>query len=51
MQVTLNPPVAGPFSLNKGQWQEFHTGANFDVKASGPILVGHFMQGSNYSGF
>ncbi len=51
VQVTLNPAVAGPFSLNKGQWQEFHTGTSFDVKASGPILLGHFMQGSNYSGF
>ena len=51
VQVTLSPPVAGPFSLNKGQWVEFHTGNSFHVNAAGPILLGHFLQGSNYSGF
>lgn len=51
VQITLNPAVAGPFTLNRGQVVEFHTKDSFDVKASGPVLMGHFLQGSNYPGF
>ncbi len=51
VQVSLNPQVAGPYVLNKGQWVEFYSGASVEVIATGPILLGHYLQGSNYSGF
>jgi len=52
VNVTLEPPVAGPYNnLAKGQWVEFQTGTSFQVTATGPVLLGHYMQGSNYQGF
>jgi hypothetical protein len=50
-KVTLNPAVAGPYILQKGQWVEFYSGASFELVATGPVLLGHYMQGSNYAGF
>jgi len=49
--VTLDPLVAGPYSLSAGQWVEFLAGEAFHVKATKPILLGHYLQGGNYSGF
>jgi hypothetical protein len=51
VQVTLNPNIVGPYVLNKAEWVEFASGASFEVVATGPIMLGHYMQGSNYSGF
>jgi hypothetical protein len=51
VQVGLNPQVAGPYVLNKGEWVEFYSGTSVEVNATGPILLGHFLQGSNYAGF
>jgi hypothetical protein len=52
VMVVLDPPVGGgTYNLVKGQWVELQTGSSFHIKATGPILVGHYMQGSNYSGF
>ncbi len=49
--VNLVPPLAGPFkNLKKGQWVEFQTAQSFEVNSNNPILVGHYMQGSNYAG-
>ena len=49
--VETNPVVAGPYTLDKGEWEEFETGQHFEISATGPILVGHYLQGSNYQGF
>ncbi len=49
--VTLSPNMAGPFTLNKGQWSEFEAAGSFELSATGPVLLGHYMQGSNYTGF
>ncbi len=52
VNVTLTPAVAGPFNgMTKGQFVEFNASGSFEVNATGPILVGHFMQGSNYPGY
>ncbi|MBM4354389.1 MAG: hypothetical protein FJ109_11440 [Deltaproteobacteria bacterium] len=51
VKVTLNPSVAGPYILQKGQWVEFYSGTSFEVVATGPVLLGHYLQGSNYAGF
>jgi hypothetical protein len=51
VQVSLNPQVSGPYVLNKGQWVEFYSGTSVEVNATGPVLLGHYLQGSNYSGF
>jgi len=52
VQVSLEPPVADPpESLDRGEFFEFDTAESFRVDATGPILVGHFLQGSNHSGF
>ncbi len=51
VQVQLSPAVAGPFNLNKGQWAEFEASGSFEIEATGPVLVGHYMQGSNYPNF
>jgi len=39
--VTLDPPVAGPFNLDKGQWVEFDTQEPFEAKGTGRFLLGH----------
>jgi hypothetical protein len=49
--VTLDPPVAGPFSLNKGQWVEFDTGDPFVATSDGKFLLGHYLQSCNYPGY
>ena len=49
--VAVVPQVAGPYTLNAGQWVEFYAGESFVLEASKPVAVGHYMQGSNYSGF
>ena len=52
VNVTLNPPVAGPWSgLQKGQYVEFQAAGSFDIVATEPVLVGHYLQGSNYPGY
>ncbi|MBM4355636.1 MAG: hypothetical protein FJ109_17910 [Deltaproteobacteria bacterium] len=51
VKVTVNPAVAGPYILQKGQWVEFYSGMSFEVVATGPVLLGHYLQGSNYAGF
>ena len=49
--VTLDPPgIAIIPVLNKGEFHEFSTGGSFHVTATGPVLVGHYLQGSNYPG-
>lgn len=51
VQVNLDPPQTATVPvLNKGEFYEFSTGASFRVLATGPILVGHYLQGSNYPG-
>jgi hypothetical protein len=51
--VTTDPPVLGyeQFTLHKGSFVEFQTSEPFVVEASGRILLGHYMTGSNYPGF
>ena len=52
VQMTLTPPVADPPAiLDRGEFFEFETAESFLVDATGPVLVGHFLQGSNYPGF
>ena len=51
VQISLNPQVSGPYVLNKGQWVEFYSGTSVEVNATGPVLLGHYLQSSNYSGF
>jgi hypothetical protein len=48
--VTLDPPVAGPFTLNMGQWVEFDAAEPFVAKGSGKFLLGHYLQSCNYPG-
>ena len=50
-QVALVPPISGPYVLNAGQWVEFYSGAPFVLEATKAVVVGHYLQGSNYSGF
>ena len=51
VQITTTPNVAGPAFLNKGAWMEFSTGQDFHLTATGPVLLGHYAQSSNYSGY
>ncbi len=52
VSMTISPAVATPPGMMaKGQWFEFTTGSSFTVNATGPILVGHYLQGSNYAGY
>jgi hypothetical protein len=50
--VTTNPPQPGyeQFLLQPGGYVTFASNANFEIKATGKILVGHFMIGSSYPG-
>jgi len=53
-QVSLTPPPDGvpqPLVLGMGQFVEFESASHFSVDASGPVLVGHFLKGSNYDGY
>ena len=47
--VTFNPPVAGPWTLNAGQWQETNISQSVEISATHPVLVGQFMRSSNAS--
>ena len=49
--VTLDPPVAGPYTMNKGQWVEFDTQQVFQATGTGKFLVGHYLQSCNYPGY
>ncbi len=51
--IETNPPVPGygKFKLQAGQFVTFPSSDHFELKATGPILVGHFMIGSSYPGF
>ncbi|NUN12840.1 MAG: IgGFc-binding protein [Myxococcales bacterium] len=51
--VTTNPPIKGfeVFTLHKGTFVEFIAKGTFAINADGPILVGHYMVGSNYPGY
>ncbi len=50
-KVTLLPPVAGPATLQAGEWIEFQSSVSFELSSTAPVLVGHFLQGSNYTGY
>jgi hypothetical protein len=45
--VTFNPAVAGPWTLNAGEWQEIALSESVEITATGPILVGQFLRSSN----
>ena len=50
--VETNPPQKGfeQFLLQPGGFVTFSSAEHFEVKATGPISVGHFMIGSSYPG-
>ncbi len=51
--ITFNPPsVANPTVLNMGEFLEFMPQPNthFEVQATGPIMIGKFTVGQDYSG-
>ena len=52
-QVSTSPPIPGfeTFTVHKGTVVEFQSSESFSISASGPILVGHYMIGSNYPGY
>jgi hypothetical protein len=50
-QVAVVPPGNGPWTLQAGEWQEFLTGESFLLEATKPVLVGHYLTGSNHPGF
>lgn len=45
--VTFNPPVAGPWFLNAGEWQETALSQDVEITADGPIMIGQFLRSSN----
>lgn len=53
-QITLTPhpeEVPLPAVLGPGQFIEFESASHFAVDATGPVLVGHYLKGSNYEGY
>jgi hypothetical protein len=44
--VTFDPPVAGPWTLNAGQWMETTINDSVEIHATSPVLVGQFLRGS-----
>ncbi|MFH2008157.1 MAG: MopE-related protein [bacterium] len=44
--VTFNPPVAGPWNLMAGQWQETTIDDPVEITATNPVLVGQFIRSS-----
>lgn len=50
--VTTTPPQpnADNVTLNRGEYVEFISGADFEISATAPILVGQYMQGSRSPG-
>jgi len=51
IQVTLDPPIAGPYSLSKGEWVQFDAETGFVATGTGKFLLGHYLQSCNYPGF
>ena len=51
LKVTLDPPVAGPYVLNMGQWVEFDSAEPFVASANGKFFLGHYLQSCNYPGY
>jgi hypothetical protein len=50
--VTTDPPgIFGAKTLAVGEFLEASASESFVLRASGPVLVGHFALGSNYEGF
>jgi hypothetical protein len=47
--VTFNPAVAGPWTLNAGQWRETTITQSVEITANNPLLVGQFLRSSNGS--
>jgi hypothetical protein len=47
--VTFDPAVAGPWTLDAGQWQETSISQSVEISATHPVLVGQFMRSSNAS--
>jgi hypothetical protein len=45
--INLDPPVAGPWTLNAGEWVELSTTQSLEVNSDRPVLVGQFMRSSN----
>ena len=48
--VELDPPVAGPFVVDKGEWVEFDTSSPFQATGTGKFILGHYLQSCNYPG-
>lgn len=48
--VTFDPPVDGPFTLDKGDWVEFDEAEPFLATGTGKFLLGHYLQSCNYPG-
>ncbi|MBU1242175.1 IgGFc-binding protein [Myxococcota bacterium] len=50
VQVSFNPAVENPATLNAGEYVEFMPppGTHFEVNATGPIMIGKFTVGQNY---
>ena len=51
VQITLDPPIAGPYSLNKGEWVQFDSEVSFVANGTGKFLLGHYLQSCNYPGY
>ena len=49
--IQFTPAVHGPTMLQKGDSVEFATGEHFELTATGPVEVGHYLTGSNHAGF
>jgi hypothetical protein len=45
--VTFDPPVAGPWTLNAGEWMETTITQSVEINADKPMLVGQFIRSSN----
>lgn len=49
-QITFNPTsIHTPVTLNRGEFIEFEARGEFEINSTGPILVGQFIVGQNYS--
>lgn len=46
-EITVVPAVAGPFTLDAGQWEEFSIQESVEISSTKPILVGQFLRSSN----
>ena len=43
-------PGAASFTLNRGQWREIVSGGSFEVVATGPIMVGQYLESQEATG-